>query len=116
MVVEDFSFGRIRIDGKEYAHDVIVDRGEIRKRSKKKSKPLREQFGHTPLTVYEDIPWKCDRLLIGTGAEGALPITKDVIREAKRRGVELLQMPTAQAIAELNAGAKDTNAVLHVTC
>ena len=45
-----FSFGFIQIDGSTYEHDVIIDRGEIRKRKKKPSKKFRQQFGHTPLS------------------------------------------------------------------
>jgi len=41
-------FGSIIIDGVSYAHDVVIDRGEIFKRKKKPSKQFREQFGHTP--------------------------------------------------------------------
>jgi hypothetical protein len=37
---------------------VVIDRGKIRKRSKKPSKPFRDTFGHTPLSVKEKIPWK----------------------------------------------------------
>ena len=68
---EAFSFGSICIDGTTYEHDVVIDRGEIRKRKKKPSKKFREKFGHTPLSIEEDIPWKCRRLVIGTGG-GAL--------------------------------------------
>jgi hypothetical protein len=32
---ENFFFGSIRIDGNEYAHDVVIDRNEIRKRKKR---------------------------------------------------------------------------------
>src|ERR1700758_1340355 len=45
MRFNKFSFGSIQIDGSTYEHDVIVDRGEIRKRKKKPSKKFREQFG-----------------------------------------------------------------------
>ena len=34
MRFEDFSFGSIRIDGTTYEHDVVIDRGQIRKRKK----------------------------------------------------------------------------------
>jgi hypothetical protein len=40
MKFQNFSFGKIRIDGIEYAYDVVIDRGEIRKRKKKPSKDL----------------------------------------------------------------------------
>ena len=59
MRFEKFSFGSIRIDGVTYEHDVVIDRGEIRKRKKKPSKEFRAAFGHTPLSVEEGIPWKC---------------------------------------------------------
>src|SRR5206468_6976941 len=58
MRFDKFSFGSIQIDGTSYEHDIIIDRGEIRKRKKKPSKHFREQFGHTPLSVEEKIPWK----------------------------------------------------------
>ena len=38
MNFEAFSFGSIRIDGVTYEHDVIIDRGAVRKRNKKPSK------------------------------------------------------------------------------
>jgi hypothetical protein len=31
MHFEDFSFGSIRIDGITYEHDVVIDRGQVRK-------------------------------------------------------------------------------------
>src|SRR5438034_8401031 len=86
---EAFSFGSIRIDGTTYEHDVVIDRGEVRKRKKKPSKKFREAFGHTPISPKEAIPWKCRQLLIGTGT-GALPVTKEVKQEAQRRKIKLL--------------------------
>jgi hypothetical protein len=111
-----FSFGSIEIDGVLYEHDVLIDRGEVRKRKKKPSKRFRDAFGHTPLSVEERIPWKCRRLVIGTGAHGALPVMEEVKLEAERRKVELLILPTARAIETLEGAEEGTNAVLHVTC
>jgi hypothetical protein len=112
---EAFSFGSIRIDGVTYEHDVLIDRGQVRKRKKKPSKKFREGFGHTPLSTEEKIPWKCRRLVIGTGT-GALPVMDEVKKEAKRRHVQLLMLPTAKAIEELRENPEKTNAILHVTC
>jgi len=112
---EAFSFGSIRIDGVTYEHDVLIDRGRVRKRKKKPSKRFRAVFGHTPLSMEEKIPWKCGRLVIGTGT-GALPVMDEVKKEAKRRHVELFILPTAKAIEELHKNPEDTNAILHVTC
>jgi hypothetical protein len=81
MRFEAFSFGSICIDGTTYEDDVVIDRGRIRKRKKKPSKKFRDRFGHTPLSIEEEIPWKCRRLVIGTGT-GALPVMEEVNREA----------------------------------
>jgi hypothetical protein len=39
-----------------------------------------------------------------------------VKREAERRKVELVVLPTSQAIDMLNKNPKATKAILHVTC
>lgn len=44
---EEYSFGSIRIDGVTYGHDLIIDRGQIRKRKKAASMRFRDAYGHT---------------------------------------------------------------------
>ena len=115
MRFQSFSFGSIRIDGITYDHDVVIDGGQVRKRKKKPSQKFREAFGHTPVSIDEAIPWKCRRLVIGTGT-GALPVMEEVKLEASRRQVELVILPTDLAIELLERESGDTNAILHVTC
>ena len=115
MQLESFSFGSIRIDNVTYEHDVVIDRGEVRKRKKRPSRRFRDAFGHTPLSIKEKIPWKCGRLVIGTGT-GVLPVMEEVKREARRRKIKLFIAPTARAIELLKHEPANTNAVLHVTC
>ena len=117
MKAQLVAFGSIEIDGLRYEHDVVIDQGQVRKRSKKSSKPYRARYGHTPLSANEEIPWGGSRLIVGTGAYGSLPITPEVDQEASDRGVELVALPTADAcglIADL--GRHLVNAILHVTC
>jgi hypothetical protein len=116
MRFTDYSFGSIRIDGMTYDHDLIIDRGKIRKRKKAASRKFRGAYGHTPLSIAEDIPWQCRRLVIGTGADGALPVMQQVRGEARRRKVDLVVLPTADAIGALTKATADTNAILHLTC
>jgi hypothetical protein len=106
MRIEKFSFGHITIDGVTYQHDVVIDRGKIRKRVKKPSKKLRDAFAHTPLSAAEKILWECRRLVIGTGAYGNLPGTDDVKREAARRELKLVILPTVEAIEELQKSSR----------
>jgi hypothetical protein len=93
-----FHFGRIEIDGVTYERDVVFDRGRIRK------------------PVEEEIPWKCQRLVIGTGRYGSLPVMDEVKLEARRRKIDLLILPTDEAIETFANKPKGTNAILHVTC
>jgi len=117
MRFEEFSFGSIRIDGITYEHDVVINHGQVRKRKKEPSKKFRDAFGHTPLSVEEKIPWtKCSRLVIGTGATGALPVMDEVKSEARRRKIDLIILPTVEAIEKLRENPRGTNAILHVTC
>jgi hypothetical protein len=111
------AFGKLEIDGERYERDVMIDGGRIRKRKKGPSKPRRNEFGHTPLTSAEDIPWGGRRLIVGTGADGALPIAPDVYDEAERRGIQIEALPTRDACRLLaKADASDVYAVLHVSC
>lgn len=116
MHFDGLSFGSVRIDGVNYTHDVVIDRGRIRRRKKKPSKKFRDQFGHTPLSMEEKIPWRCERLIVGAGNHSALPVMDDVKAEARHRKVDLVIVSTADAIKLLNERNRDTNAILHVTC
>lgn len=110
-------FGVVEIDGRRYERDVVVDGGHVGRRHKRASRPLRDRYGHTPLSLLEPIPWGRRRLIIGTGADGALPVVDDVRAEAARRGVELVELPTREACRLLSdADPDETAAILHLTC
>ncbi len=52
MKFQAFSCGQTWIDGIEYGHDVMIERGEVRERKKKASKKLREPSDTHPY------PWR----------------------------------------------------------
>jgi len=111
------SFGSIEVEGERYDHDVVVEEGAVRKRKKGPSKRYRDEYGHTPLSPDEAIPWSAARLVIGTGAMGQLPITPSLYEEARRRGVEVVAEPTEVACRLLkDIEPAEVNAILHVTC
>src|SRR2546430_12504288 len=110
-------FGESEVEEKRYTHDVVIDGGNVRKRKKGPSKQFREKFGHTPLSAGEKIPWGGKRLIVGTGAHGALPVMDEVLAEAKRRGIEVIAAPTVEVcnpLVEVKKG--QAYAILHCTC
>ena len=110
-------FGRIEIEGQQFDHDVVIDAGKVRRRAKKPSKVYRARYGHTPLSVEEEIPWGGKQLIVGTGTYGSLPVMPAVYEEAKRRGVGILALATEEACALLSGRkGKEVYAILHVTC
>jgi hypothetical protein len=110
-------FGVLEIEGQRYEHDVVIEGGQLRKRKKGPSKPYRGEYGHTPLSADEDIPWGAPLLVIGSGAAGQLPVMPEVPAEAERRGVELIIEPTEAACRRLaDLGSDAFAAILHVTC
>ncbi|OFY41039.1 MAG: hypothetical protein A2Z69_00145 [Bacteroidetes bacterium RBG_13_44_24] len=114
MEINKLSFGSITIDGENYRKDVVIADGIVKKRKKGDSKKFREEYGHTPLSPEENIPWKCKHLIIGSGHSSCLPVMEEVRRKADRKGVELLVMSTPEAVKHIND--PDTNFVLHLTC
>ncbi len=111
------AFGEIEIDGRRYDHDVVIDGGQIHQRAKKASKAHREAYGHTPLSLGENLPWGGHQLIVGTGMYGRLPVMPAVVQEAARRKIELVVVPTEAACRLLaDCQEKNVHAVLHVTC
>lgn len=114
MIAGNFSFGVIVLDGKTFREDIIIEKGEISRRHKSMSRISKEAYGHTPLTVHENIPWDCDTLIIGTGINGGLPITDEIFRTAEELCVKIILKKTKDALEHL--GDENTNFVLHLTC
>jgi hypothetical protein len=115
MRIEAFSFGSIRIDGVTYEHDVVIDPRTGSQAQEEAIQTVSRRLWAHPLSMEEDIPWRCRRLVIGTGA-GALPVMEEVKREAQRRKIKLIIRPTLEAIQKLKEDPAATNAILHVTC
>ena len=114
MVVNGLSFGSVNINGVTYAKDVIIDNGAVSKRNKSASKKYSTQYGHTPLSADENIPWDCKCLIVGAGHSSSLPVMEEVYEIACHKNVKLLIMSTPEAIKHVND--PDTNLILHLTC
>jgi hypothetical protein len=110
--LEDYSFGRVTVDGQEHTRDLIVLPGRV-------VSDWWRREGHS--LAIEDLDEVLDelpgRLVLGVGAHGRLRPDPAVIAELERRGVRVECLPTDAAVrryGELDARA--TAAALHLTC
>jgi hypothetical protein len=116
--IDGTTFGSITIDGSDIEHDVLIRlSGEIKKRKKKLSKAV---FGtsHTiSLEEAEHIFEKgAERLIIGSGQNGMVTLSKEASEYFKNEGVRVDLSPTPEAIHQWNKGQGSIIGLFHVTC
>lgn len=118
MLFVKASFGFVKVFGHKYEQDIIVHvDGRVTKRKKKKSKPLKHLYGHTPLSeneldfLQEEKP---QVVYIGTGYEAALPITEAAKKILHK--FEAVILPTPEIIDRIELEKRATVAIIHVTC
>ena len=110
--LENYSFGRLTVDGHEHTRDLIVLPDRV-------VSDWWRREGHSLamedlLEVLDELP---TRLVLGIGAYGRLRPDAAVIAELARRGVQVECLPTDAAVrryCELDERA--TAAALHLTC
>jgi len=114
MTVNNYSFGKININGKVYTHDVIIMPDSIKSnwwRSQSHLLTLRD--------IQEIIDNKPDILIIGTGKLGLMKVKKEVIDYCKNHKIKLIIENTSEATKEFNSLSQSNNkiiAALHLTC
>jgi len=114
MSIEEYRFGHITIDGREYDHDVIVFPQRVRADWWRKE-------GHRLDVadldeVFQDPP---EVLVIGTGYFGNMAVSKATLALLHERGIETRVLRTGEAVAEINRLQHELARVvgaLHLTC
>lgn len=113
-MIEDYQFGSIKINGKEYNFDVEVRwDGEILKWWRKE--------GHK--IDVEDVKRAVERgpeiIVLGTGAYGICEITKECEKFVKENNIQLIFQETGEAVKTFNSLLKENRKVIglfHLTC
>jgi hypothetical protein len=117
MRIAEYFFGCITIGSQTYTTDVIIRPGRVRDRWWRKQ-------GHSVCLedVEEILADPPDRLLLGQGHAGLMRVPDDVCSALEKRGIEVVAMPTAEAVKVwnewLDAEGADLNAAaaFHLTC
>ena len=110
--IEDYTFGRVLVDGQEHTKDVIVLPHRV-------VGSWWRREGHA--LVLEDLEGVVDelpkRLIVGTGAYGRMEPDPGAVEELREREIEVESLPTPDAVrryGELDEAR--TAAALHLTC
>jgi hypothetical protein len=111
--IDSYSFGQIVIDGIPYSDDVMLTATEVKPGWWRRAGHEVSLADLAPLLDPEP-----RRLIVGTGASGMCRLRPEIEAFCRDRGIELVVMPTAKAVAAWNALAdkSDAAAALHLTC
>jgi hypothetical protein len=110
--LENYSFGRLTVDGHEHTRDVIVLPDRV-------VAGWWRREGHS--LAIEDLDEVLDelpaRLVLGVGAYGRLRPNAAALAELERRGVQVECLPTDAAVRRYRElDERRTAAALHLTC
>ena len=113
MQIQAYSFGNMKISGKNYTEDVMVFPDKIKARWWRLEghslclEDLREVIAEAPLT-----------LVVGTGAYGIMKVPENLKKELADRGIKTIDLPTDRAVMEYNrrAGKEKVAGAFHLTC
>lgn len=114
MLLSDYAFGIIKVDGREYRADLIIypDRVEP---------DWWRRQGHR--LEPEDLPHILDKpprlLVIGSGFSGCMEVPARTVAALEAAGTEVIAAKTAEAVATFNRlqrEGKEAVAALHLTC
>lgn len=118
MEIESTTFGTITIDGKTYAHDVIIRlSGDVVKRKKKLSK---KYYGTSHVVSKEEAKFifekGCEQIILGSGQEGNVQLSPEAEAYFAKKGCKVLLQPTPEAIHVFNSSHAKKIGLFHVTC
>jgi len=117
-VIQSIEFGRITIDGETYTRDLYIHAdGTIKKRKKKLA---RELYGTSHSVGPEELKKFRKRnpeiLIIGSGHQGALELTKEGRKFLENARIDFEILPSSKAVRFYNASGKRKSLLIHLTC
>jgi len=113
-MIEAYGFGSMTVMGQKHRNDLkIIDREVVGNWWRKE--------GHA---IYaediDDILYStAEILVVGTGAYGGMKLTEEATRAIKGRGIELVAVPTKEAVTifnTLHGQGKRVAGAFHLTC
>ncbi len=113
-MIEAYSFGNIRVDGKKYTSDIKILHGNVISNWWRKT-------GHEVDVddVTDILDSGIEILVVGKGQPGLMKVSSALRNELEKRGIKLIEKPTAEAYKEFNrlfSEGKKVAGAFHLTC
>lgn len=114
MRIDEYAFGKIRVDGRPYSADLILYPDRI------EQDWWRQQGHYLQINDLSGLAGThCDTLIIGTGAHGAMQVAGEVEKWLEEMGIPWEVHRTGKACERYNElvdEGKRVVAALHLTC
>ena len=111
-MIDSYSFGNIRIGGKEYTNDVIIIGSKV-------ISWWRQEGHFAQVPDFKDIPDSIEIIVIGTGASGVMKVADEVVELFKKKKIRVIMEMTGTAVNTFNKLSEENKKVagaFHLTC
>ena len=117
-LIQDTSFGTIRVDGQQYDHDIIITLdGRVKKRKKKLSKEI---YGTSHTISLPEIEYVYEQdargIVIGSGQYGEAGLSREASDFLAGKNCEVILRKTPKALKEWNSMKGKWIGLFHITC
>ena len=113
-MIETYDFGSMTVMGQTHHNDLkIIENEVIGNWWRRQGHVLHAE------DIADILDAPVDVLVVGTGAYGNMELTPEVARAVSKRGIELIPIPTGEAVARFNslrAQGKRVAGAFHLTC
>ena len=109
-MIEDYSFGRVVINGDVYTADVIIAGDTVHSWWRKQGHVLHPE---DLAMILQENPHV---LVVGTGTSGLMKIPEKTVKFMKDHDIKLIAEKTEKAVKIFNALTEKKAAALHLTC
>lgn len=117
--INSTKFGEIIIDGKKYQQVLIVGDSVEERDSQRLEKLFNTTHKIAEWEINSLLKENPEMILIGTGQDGMLEISKDLLKKAEKAGIEIMADFTSKIVEIYNEkikAGKQVNALIHTTC
>jgi hypothetical protein len=116
--IDSFNFGFIVVDGKQYAHDVIIlPDGTVKERNPGKGRLGSHSIARNEIESLTRL--QPDIILIGTGVQGMARLAHDAEFYLTEPDLNITLLQSPQIVKKYNQyaeGGEKVAALIHVTC